>query len=196
MMAMGVAIDTACKGLLMLSSKGYFPEMDEMAASVRQDLEGIGIELRVETIKDWRHSYDGLLDPSVKVPLAIFPAWGKDFLNASTFVVPLFSSHMIGSNNFSLVGATPAQLRKWGYGVTSVPSIDDAIDRCLVLVGDLQVRCWAETDQLLMTKVIPAVPYIFENKVQLVSDRVIAYSFDQFAISPALDRIAVSAGTA
>ena len=80
--------------------------------------------------------------------------------------------------------------------MTSVPSIDDTIDRCLALVGDLQVRCWAEADQLLMTEVIPAVPYIFENKVQLVSDRVVAYSFDQFAISPALDRIAVSADAA
>jgi hypothetical protein len=47
-----------------------------------------------------------------------------------------------------------------------------------------------------MTKVIPWIPYIFENKVQLVSDRVVAYSFDQFAISPALDRIAVSADAA
>jgi peptide/nickel transport system substrate-binding protein len=185
-----------CKGLLMLSSKGIFPEMDEMAASVRQDLKGIGIELRVETIKHWQRSYDRLVDPSAKVPLAIFPAWGKDFLNASTFVVPLFSSQQIGTNNLSLVGASSARLRKWGYGVTSVPSIDDTIDRCLALVGDLQVRCWAEADQLLMTDVIPWVPYIFESKVQLVSDRVVAYSFDQFAISPALDRIAVSADAA
>ena len=165
-----------CEGLLMLSSKGYFPEMGDMAASVRQDLRGIGIELRIKTIKDYRRSYDAISDPYAKVPLAIFPSWLKDFLNASSFVTPLFSIQAIGSYNFSLVGATSAQLKKWGYDVTSVPGIDETIDKCRALVGDLQVRCWVETDQLLMTKVIPWVPYIFENKVQLVSDRVVANS--------------------
>lgn len=180
----------ACKGLVMLSPKGFFPEMDELAASVQQDLEGIGIELRIET-PNFHRAFE-LYDPRAKVPLAIFPAWGKDFLNASGFVPPLFSSEAIGNANSALVGATSAQLRKWGYDVTSVPGIDDQIEQCLALVGDLQVRCWAEADQHLMEDVIPWVPYIFENKVLLVSDRVAAYSFDQFAAMPALDRIAVS----
>jgi ABC-type transport system substrate-binding protein len=180
-----------CKGLLMLSSKGFAPvPMDELAASARRDLEGIGIDLRIETPT---FSEAGkVYDPSAKVPLAIFPAYGKDFLNASSFVPPLFSSKAIPYYNSSLVGATPAQLHKWGYDVTSVPSIDDKIGECRALVGDLQVRCWAEADQLLMEQVVPAVPYVFERKVQLVSDRVVAYSFDQFSGAPALDRIVVS----
>jgi peptide/nickel transport system substrate-binding protein len=181
-----------CKGLMLLSSKGFAPiPMDELAVSIRRDLEGIGIDLRIETPK-FREAYSAAYDPSARVPLAIFTAWGKDFLNASSFVPSLFSSQSIGSANTSLVGATPAQLRTWGYDVTSVPNIDDKIGECQALVGDLQVRCWAEADQLLMEQVVPAVPYVFENKVQLVSDRVVAYSFDQFAGAPALDRIAVS----
>jgi peptide/nickel transport system substrate-binding protein len=185
----------ACRGLLMRSSLGYFPEMDELAARVRRDLERIGIKLRIETVTA-RRSYDDLLDPSAKVPLAIYPAWGQDFPNASTFMTPLFWSQSIGGRsggtNLSLVGATSAQLRTWGYRVTSVQGIDDKIAECEALVGDIQVRCWAEADQLLMTEVVPWVPLVFEDKVQLVSDRVVAYSFDLFGTSPALDRIAVS----
>jgi hypothetical protein len=44
-----------------------------------------------------------------------------------------------------------------------------------------------------MEEVVPVVPYVFENKVLLVSDRVIAYSFAQFSGMPALDRTVVSA---
>ncbi len=184
----------ACRGLLMLSAFGFFPEMHEMAESVRRDLEAIGIELRIET--DNRLQAYRIYDPRAKVPLAIFPAWSKDFLNASSWVPPLFSSEGIGNANTSLVGATPAELTKWGYDVTSVPSIDDEIDRCLALVGDLQVRCWAEADQTLMDTVVPWVPYVFENKVLLVSDTVDGYTFDQFAAEPALDRIALSSDAA
>jgi hypothetical protein len=155
-----------------------------MSASVRRDLERIGIQLRIETVS-LDHGYEALEDPRSKVPLAIFTAWGKDFLNASSFVPALFSSDSIGIGNYALVGATSAQLRRWGYRVTSVPSIEDKIDECQALVGGIQFRCWAEADQLLMEKVIPWVPYVFESKVELVSDRVVAYSFDQFAIMPA-----------
>jgi ABC-type oligopeptide transport system substrate-binding subunit len=183
----------ACNGLLMRSSRGFFPEMDELAESVRRDLDRIGIKLRIETVTVGR-SYDDLVDPSAKVPLAIYPLWGQDFPNASTFIIPLFSSEAIGHGglNLSLVGATSAQLRTWGYRATSVRGIDDKIAECEALVGDIQVRCWAEADQLLMTNVVPWVPLVFEDKVQLISDSVIAYRFDLFGTSPALDRIAVS----
>jgi hypothetical protein len=94
-------------------------------------------------------------------------------IRSSAKAEPLFSSDSIGYANYSLLGATSAQLRRWGYHVTSVPSIEHKIDECEALVGGVQFRCWAEADQLLMTKVIPWVPYVFENKVGLVSDRVV-----------------------
>ncbi len=184
----------ACRGLLMLSAFGFFPEMHDLAESVRRALEGIGIDLRIETAN--LKGASAIYDPRGKVPLAIFPAWQKDFLNASSWIPLLFSSEGIGSGNTSLVGATPSELQKWGYDVTSVPSIDDEIDKCVALVGDLQVRCWAEADQTLMETVVPWVPYVFENKVVLVSDTVVAYTFDQFAVEPALDHIALSSDAA
>ena len=44
----------------------------------------------------------------------------------------------------------------------------------------VRTQCWAELDQYLMTEVVPWVPYMFVNHVQVVSERVVAYSFDQF----------------
>jgi hypothetical protein len=55
-----------------------------------------------------------------------------------------------------------------------------------------RTQCWAELDQYLVTEVVPWVPYMITENAQVVSDRVVAYSFDQFAGLPALDRIAVA----
>jgi hypothetical protein len=38
-----------------------------------------------------------------------------------------------------------------------------------------------------MEDVVPWVPYLFDNSVVVVSDRVVAWSFDQFAGLPAID---------
>jgi peptide/nickel transport system substrate-binding protein len=182
----------SCRGLVLLSGRGWFPNLRATMESVRDDLRAIGIDLRITLAPSAPIAYERFTDPRKQVPMGIGPSWGKDFLNASGFIEPLFSSRAIGNLNLSLVGATTAQLADWGYGPRSVPSVDGEIDRCQGLVGDLQVRCWVELDQLLMTDVIPWVPYIVENKIQLVSASVTSYSFDQFATQPALDRIAVT----
>jgi peptide/nickel transport system substrate-binding protein len=184
----------ACKGLELLSALGY-PKMRQMAENVRRDLTRIGIEVSIETAPRGRE-FEVVSDPRANVPLALFTSWGKDYLNASTFIAPLFSSEAVASPNYSLVGATPAQLRRWGYEEALLPNIDDKIDECLALVGELQVRCWVEADQLLMENVVPWVPYVFENKVHLLGERVASYSFDQFTTSPALDRISLSGDAA
>jgi len=163
-----------------------------MARSIRSDLAGIGIELDLQERED---VFAEILDPNRKVPLSIGPAWGKDYVNASNFFVPLFTQASIGSNNSSLVGASPEQLREWGYEVESVPSIDAKIAQCQAAVGVAQVQCWAEADQLLMEGVVPWVPYIEETRIVIVSDRVASYSFDQFSDMPAFDQIALKPGS-
>src|SRR5712691_3569654 len=92
-------------------------------------------------------------------------------------------------------GATPEQLRKWGYHVTEVPSVDDRIDACLVQLGTAQLRCWADLDQYLMETVVPWVPYFSETLTNVVPRRIARYSFDQFAALPALDQIALRPGS-
>jgi hypothetical protein len=130
--------------------------------------------------------------------LVLNVAWAKDYLNASTFFVPLFAVASISSptaGNYTLLGATPEQLRQWGYTVTSVPRLDDRVDACLVELGERQLRCWADLDQYLMEAVVPWVPFASEAHVQIIPGRVVRYSYDQFAILPALDQIALQTGS-
>jgi hypothetical protein len=43
-----------------------------------------------------------------------------------------------------------------------------------------------------MEDVTPWIPYLFDNNVVVTSDRIVAWSFDQFAGLPAIDRIALA----
>ena len=119
---------------------------------------------------------------------------GGPYLNASNYFTPLFASDSIGNpatSNYSLTGATPEQLRSWGYEVTEVPGVDDRINSCLGQIGQAQLRCWGDLDQYLMEAVVPWIPYQSDAHVQVVPSRIIRYSYDQFADLPALDQIAL-----
>jgi hypothetical protein len=102
---------------------------------------------------------------------------------------------VIGRGGNPRLGATPAQLRRWGNAVRSVPSVDDRIQACSQRRGATRTACWAELDQYLMTEIVPWVPYMISESAVAVSERVVAYSFDQFSALPALDRIALAPGS-
>lgn len=76
--------------------------------------------------------------------------------------------------------------------MSNVPSVDSRIHECS-LSSQLQARCWTELDMYPMEKGVPTAPYAEENVVQVIPPRVVNYSFDQFANSPAFDQIAVRA---
>jgi hypothetical protein len=59
-----------------------------------------------------------------------------------------------------------------------------------LLVGEAQLRCWADLDQYLVETVVPSIPYQVDAHTQVIPARVVAYSFDQWAAAPALDQIA------
>ena len=44
----------------------------------------------------------------------------------------------------------------------------------------------------LMEEVVPYAPYLFDNSVDIISDNIINYSFDQFAGIAAFDQLAVA----
>ena len=58
-----------------------------------------------------------------------------------------------------------------------------------------RTQCWAELDQYLTAEVVSRVPFMFFEHPQVVSERVVGYSFDQFAAQPALDWIALAPGS-
>jgi peptide/nickel transport system substrate-binding protein len=175
----------------LVNDLGVIPEL---ARAIRADLDEVGIELALETRP--RELFFGQIhDPLERIPIGIVYPWGKDYPEGGGWFLGLFDASSIPGPNTSLLGASPGQLEEWGYEVTSVPSVDDRLKACLERRGVARTECWAELDQYLMTEVVPRVPYVFMEHTQVVSERVVLYSFDQSAGLPALDRIALAPGS-
>jgi peptide/nickel transport system substrate-binding protein len=166
----------------------------ELAQAIGEDLAEVGIDLALQ-LRPPTSYFATSHDPREQIPLDIPSPWGKDYPEGAGWFQALFDRSGLEGPNTSLLGATPGRLREWGYGVTSVPSVEDRIQACLERRGVAKTECWAELDQYLMTEVVSRVPYIFMEHVQVVSERVVGYSFDQFAGLPALDRIALAPGS-
>ena len=190
----GVCDASVCKGVLTLAAECNIPA--DSVETIRKDVAEIGIALRVRMTGCSDPFYTELGTPSEKIPLGLGAAWGKDFPNASNFLATLFSGgshlHDSGNFNYSLVGATSEQLKRWGYRTHHVKTVDGRIDQCTPLVGRDQAECWADLDKYLMQEVVPWAPYLKLNTVRLVSSRVDRFSWDQATSEPALDRIGLS----
>jgi peptide/nickel transport system substrate-binding protein len=186
----GVCDAAECRAVeaLVLSDGSVVPEQGK---AIRGDLARIGIDLDLQP-KPVEAFFNGIYDPARRAAMGIGHAWATDMPVGTGWFPPLFASDTLGSTNASLLGASPSQLRRWGYGVTSVPNMDDRLQGCLAETGEAQTACWAQLDQYMMSEVVPWVPYVTLAHAQVVSERVVAYSFDQFAELPALDRIALA----
>jgi hypothetical protein len=96
-----------------------------------------------------------------------------------------------------MVGAPSSLLRKEGYEVTSVPSADEKIDECVALpVGEERITCWSEMDQMLMEDIVPWVPWLFDNDVDISGERIVNYQYDASAGLMAIDQVALAGGGA
>ena len=187
----GVCDAPECKNVLTVIDQGDpYPQQTKLIA---QNLAPLGITLDIKSFERTT-MYAKCNDPTAHVAFCPSPAWGKDYADAFTFGPPLFGSDSIGPDaccNYALVGADSKTLAKDGYKVTSVPSVDDAMNKCTAETGDARVACWADVDKTLMEEVVPWVPYLFDNNVDVFSSRIVNYQFDQFAGLMALDQIAV-----
>jgi peptide/nickel transport system substrate-binding protein len=164
------------------------------ARAIRQDLRAVGIDLALD-VRPIDEFFGTIHDPRSHVPMGIPYPWIKDYPEGAGWFQALFDRSGLEGSNVSLLGATPRELRGWGYSVTSVPTVEDRIQVCLERRGLAKIECWAELDQYLMTEVVSRVPYLFVQHSQVVSERVVEYSFDQFSSLPALDRIALAPGS-
>jgi len=169
----------ACRSVMVLAGPIFSPALP----SVRQAFEEIGIHLH-GVVLDPTTFFARLAKPALHVGMGLFLGFFTDYPNGAQFFPGLFSGSSIGTSNYSLVGAAPDDLSRWGYSVTAVPSVDDRIDQCLAIQGDAQPACWAALDKYLMEDVVPWVPYIAETHVDLVSSRLASFSFDQSVASP------------
>ena len=186
----GVCDASVCKNILSVTDNAA-PYPDQ-AALIRQDLAPLGMTLDVKELQRTT-MYTKCNDPVSQFALCLGPGWFKDYADAFTFMLPLFdsSSNYPSCCNYSLLGAPASQLSKWGYSVTSVPNVDSEIDNCAKQTGDARPQCAANFDKDLMENVVPWVPYLFDNNVDVISTNVINYSYDQFAGLASFEKMAV-----
>ena len=186
-----------CKDVLMVTDNADpYPKQNAIIVDAAKK---IGVELNVQSGDRYTFMYDKCLDPSSHAALCPSVGWFMDFPDPLTFGPPTLGSAAIGPGgccNYSLVGASSELLRKAGYTVTSVPSLDAAFDECTPLTGDAYLPCWAGSDKKIMEEVVPVIPWLWDNNVALVGDRVQNYTFDGFAGIVAMDHLALAGGGA
>ncbi len=179
-----------CKGVLHVTRTTDV--WANMAPVIEESFAKIGIELNTRQFED---SYTIIQTVKREVPVSSTPGWGKDYSDASTFMV-LFDSRNIlpeGNVNYSLVGLTAERAGELGATGTTdgIPSVDADIDACNELMDDERLQCWADLDEKLMNEVVPWVPYLQGNADFVISDSVSKYVFDQSSGDPAWAHLAV-----
>ncbi|HTG46489.1 MAG TPA: ABC transporter substrate-binding protein [Actinomycetota bacterium] len=146
-----------------------------------QSFAPIGIKLNIKQL-----SYNALVTKCATLAshTAFCQAgWGKDFSDPYTFFYPLLDGGENGSN-YSFMGTTTQALQKAGY--TNIPSplpaITDDITKCHGMpLGDEANQCWADLDVKVMTQIVPLIPRRFGTNIDVLGERIVNYSYDQFA---------------
>jgi peptide/nickel transport system substrate-binding protein len=191
----GVCDAPECSGFLSVGANDTDAEAQN--ALIDSNLKKIGLSMDLKEF-DGGTAYAKLIDPKNKIALMLTPGWLQDWPDAFTFFyLTMYGPNILsqGNSNYTLAGATAAQLQKFGYDVSSVPSMDTQIQSCLKLVGDAAVSCWADADKYLMENIASVVPWIFSNTINVVSDRVQNYTYSAFDSQTAYDQIALAPGS-
>ncbi len=185
----GICDPAVCRGILAFArAPDENPALAAIATAVTSDLAKIGLGLDVRQMP---HDAFFGTTPQQHVGLKIGIGFQKDYPNASEFFISLFAAASIGSPANQLLGATPEQLRGWGYTVSQVPDVDPRIQYCMSLIGPPQPACWAALDTYLMDDVVPMVPLFESLNPDPIPSRLVHYSYDQAADAPAIDQIAL-----
>ena len=194
----GVCDAPECKGVPLIADRE--DPYSEQNAIIADNAAKIGIDFKVSEGDRYTFMYEKCLDPGAHAAFCPSVGWFKDYGDAYTFGPPILGSVGIGPEaccNYSLVGASPAVLRKFGYKATSVPSLDDQMGECARLpLGDERTNCWADWDRTTMEEVVPFVPWIFDNEVRLAGPRIVNYTYSSNQGTIALQHVALAGGGA
>jgi peptide/nickel transport system substrate-binding protein len=179
-----------CKNVLHVTRNT--DDWKNMVPIIEQSFGKIGIQLKTREFED---SYTVIQTVKRSVPVSSTPGWGKDYADASTFMV-LFDSRSIlpeGNVNYSLVGLTPQQAKKIGAKGTldGIPSVDADIDKCNKLADDDRINCWEDLDKKLMEEVVPWVPYLDATNEDVIGPAVSKYVYDQYSGEVAWSKVAI-----
>ncbi len=188
----GTCDDPSCEDILTITTN--VDPNPRQAALIAQNLEPLGITLQIREL-EISTMYNKCYTLSERTPFCPALGWIQDFPDPITFGPPLFGSESLTPSccNYNNLGATPEQLREWGYEITSVPSVDDQLAACKALpVGDERTQCWADFDKFMMEEIVPYVPRTFTNINEIYSTNIVNHSFSEFAGQTAFDHLAVA----
>ncbi len=201
----GICDDPACKDVFTLETDSGFEKFADRVWV--KDLKAIGITLDIRRVANYNKYTQMSLDPTARIALNLGGFSVADYPNASNLFANLFTSEGVreasipSSRNYlnnpngneSLVGVSADDLKRWGYPITTVPNVDAEIDKCLSLIGFAQTRCWAELDELLMTRVVPWIPQCTLEGAAIRSERLVRFPIGQALTGwPSLDQIAIA----
>ncbi len=179
----------ACQGIRAVARQERAAVAREIAAQLSEL--GIGVDVDILDTEAW---YAVGNDATEKIALVIGLAFGNAYISAEPYMTVFdgrANDDPPGSYNLSMLAATPEQLKRWGYTVTEVPSVDARLGACRPLTGAAQFQCWSSLDQYLMESIVPWVPYAEVRAAFLASPRLASYTYDAFGGAAALDRLAV-----
>ncbi len=159
---------------------------------VAADVRSIGLRIHLQRLSGERFG-EIYGDPSAHVAL-IATGWIKDIPSASSFFSSLFASSTVDHPNQSMVGASAATLRHFGYAPVQIPNVDPLISSCENQAFEAQTHCWASVDQDITENLVPWIPLTQQQSAWAVGSRVRHFTVDisQPAPVPSLDEIAVS----
>ena len=179
----GRCTNTVCSGVAIVMRD----TLERTAPEFEDRLRELGIDAQISI----EPNPFGCVDPQQPIAMCIGLGWGPDYPSADQYLGSFFASD--GQLAATRLGATPKDLRRWGYDVTEVPSVDGQIDRCRREIGANQAPCWARIDQYIVSQLMPAVPIAEISPLRLSSARIGALPWDQIYLEPALDRIVANA---
>ncbi len=187
----GVCTAKECKGVLFISDVRSADKA--MLPVVQAGAKQIGITFTVRTVNG---AYPVLQTTSKNVPISHRPRWFKDYADPSTFIDPLFYGGNIipsGNTNYALVGLKPSQAAQLGVkgNINNVPSIDKLAENCQTKIGSARIRCYANIDRVLTTEVVPWIPYMWPNTIDILGPTVATWTFDQSAGLTGLAHVSV-----
>jgi peptide/nickel transport system substrate-binding protein len=168
-----------CKDVTMVIDAA--DPMPKLAALFQQNLASIGITVRIQPFQTTT-MYTKCETATSLAPICPSEGWYADFNDPAGYVTGLFTTASLTPSccDDSMLGATPDQLKKWGYpsGATAAPSMDDQLNACIPTSGQDRLQCYANVDKTLMETTVPWIPWINANEVVLTSTRVQNYHLD------------------
>ena len=192
----GICDAPECKDVLTIGVVGRVYEAQD--ALIVQNLKKIGIELDLKSLEN-AAAYGKVLDPSADIPFQTFAGWIHDYPDGYTWFYPLMYGPSIldqYNSNYSLLGATPEQLKGYGTDITEVPTMDPQIEKCFPLEDQERTQCWADADKYMMENIAPVVPLIFSNVTNIVSSRVRGYVYSAVDQAPGWEHMWLEGGGA